>query len=84
MTEKLDEPVLQPTSGLSVDSQHGPQSSEHHVFEIDERDDVQRLWGNLKESFSKDSENVLAMQDQNDTTKWSAEKKNRLAIFYER
>ena len=82
MTEKLEEPVLPPAAGLLADLQHGLQSSEHHIFEIDDHDDVQKLWGDI--SSSKDSEDVPVAQNQDDVMKWDAEKKNRLSIFYER
>lgn len=63
--------------------QHGIESSEHHVFEIDDRDYVRKLWTDIQSS-SKDDGDALVAQDESDATKWSAEKKNKLATFYER
>ncbi len=79
LTDKLEEPLLPPSSGLPADQFDSLQPSEHHVFEIEDRDDVQKLWQDIK-----DSEGVSVPQDQDDGTEWSAEKKNRLASFYER
>ena len=83
LTEKLEEHVLLPSSGLSTNLQHGPKPSEHHVFEIDDRAYVQRLWQVLQSS-SKDSEGVKVAQGQGAAMEWSLEKKNALAVFYER
>ena len=79
LTEKLEEPVLPPSSRLLADSQHGVQSSEHHVFEIDDREYVRKLWQDIK-----DAEDVAVAQDWGDAMKWSVDKENKLANFYER
>ena len=50
------------------------------MFEIDDRDYVRRLWKGFLSS-SKDAEDVSVGGDD---TKWNAEKKSKLAIFYER
>ena len=83
LTEKLEEPLLPPLSRLSADLQHGLQSSAHHVFEIDDRDYVHKLWQETQIS-SKNSEDAHIAQDLDDAMTWSAEKINRLAVFYER
>ena len=83
LTEKLEEPVFLPSSGPPANLQHASRSSEYHVFEIDDCACVQSLWQVLQSS-SKDSDGVTVAQDQGDVMKWSAEKKDRLAVFYER
>ncbi len=83
LTEKLEESLSPPSSGLPADLQHGLQSSEHHVFEIDDRDYVQKLWQEIQIS-SKNPEDIHIAQNLDDAMTWSAEKLNRLAIFYER
>ena len=83
LTEKLEEPFPPSSSGLSADLQHGVQFLEHHVFEIDDRDYVRKLWQDIQKS-SRESEHVPVAQDQGHAMTWSAEKKNSLAVFYER
>ena len=83
MTDKLEEPVLLPLSRRPADFQSGLKPSEHHVFEIDDRACVQRLWQVLQSS-GKDLEGITAPQGQGDTLEWSPEQKDMLAIFYER
>lgn len=83
LTEKLQEPVFLPSSGPAANMQHASRSPEHHVFEIDDCTRVQSLWQILQSS-SKDSDGVTVAQDQGDVMRWSAEKKDRLAIFYDR
>lgn len=82
LTDKLEEPVALPSSGLPINLQHISRSFEHHILEIDDHAYVQRLWQELQGS-SKDSEGVTA-QGRGDAIEWSLEKKNALAIFYER
>lgn len=82
LTEKLEETVVLPSSGLPINLQHISHPLEHHVFEIDDHAYVQRLWQVLQGS-SKDSEGVTA-QGQGEATQWSLERKNALAAFYER
>lgn len=84
LTEKLEESYLPSSSGSSADLQLGLQSSEHHVFEINDRDDVRKLWQDVQKSFTKDSDAVSVWQGRDDAMNWSAEEKNTLAIFYER
>ncbi|CAD6576993.1 MAG: hypothetical protein ASARMPRED_008088 [Alectoria sarmentosa] len=79
LTEKLEEPVLPPSSRLLADLQLGVQPSEHHVFEIDDREYVRKLWQDIK-----DAEDVAVAQDWGDAMKWSVDKENKLANFYER
>ena len=80
LAEKLDEPFAQPSSGTLDGLQPDLlQSSEHHVFEIDPHDYVRKLWQDVKEF-----ENVGAGREPTSATEWSVEKKNRLALFYER
>lgn len=83
LTDKLEEPVLPPSSRHSADLQYGTKSSEHHVFEIDDRDYVRKLW-NCFLSSSKDAEDIPVAQDGVGDTKWSAERKDKLSVFYER
>ncbi len=83
LKEKLEESLSPPLSGLSADLQHGLQPSEHHVFEIDDRDYVQKLWQEIQIS-RKNPEDTHIVQDLDDAMTWSAEKLNRLAVFYER
>lgn len=83
MTEKLEEPVLLPLSRRPADSQSGLKSSEHHVFEIDDRACVQRLWQRLQSS-GKDLDGISTPQAQGDALEWSAEQKDMLAVLYER
>lgn len=66
-----------------TDLQYGIQPSEHHMFEIDDRDYVRKLWKGFLSS-SKDAEDVSVAQDRGDDMKWNAEKETKLAIFYER
>lgn len=82
LTEKLEEPVVLPSSGFPINLQHILHPLEHHVFEIDDHAYVQRLWQVLQGS-SEDSEGVTA-QGQSDRIEWSLEKKHALAVFYER
>ena len=83
LKEKLEEPVLLPLLRRSADLQSNLKSSEHHVFEIDDRACVQRLWQVLRSS-GKDLEGIAAPQGQGDALEWSPEQKDMLAIFYGR
>lgn len=83
LTEKLEEPLSPPSSGLSADLQHGLQSSEHQVLEIADLDYVRKLWQDIQSS-SRDSEDVSVAQHLGDAAKWSVQQKNSLAVFYER
>ena len=84
LSEKLEEPLSSHSLGLSVDSQPDLQSSEHHVFEIEDRDYVRKLWQDIQKAPGGDSGDVPVVQDQSDAMNWSAEKKDMLAIFYEK
>lgn len=79
LAEKLEEAVLPPSLGFLSDVQHEQQSLGHHVFEIDDRDYVRKLWQDIKKS-----EAISNAQNRSDATKWTAEKKNCLASLYER
>ena len=81
--EKLEEPVLLPLSWRPADFESGLKTLEHHVFEIDDRACVQRLWQVLQSS-GKDVEGITAPQGQGGALEWSPEQKDMLAIFYER
>ena len=83
LTDKLEEPVLLPLSRRPADFQNGLKSSEHHVFQIDDRACVQRLWQVLQSS-GKDLEGMTAPQGQGDVLEWSPEQKDTLAVLYER
>ena len=76
LAQKLEEPVLLPVAGVPVSLQH---PFENHVFEIDDRDNVRKLWQDIK-----DSKDASIAQDLDNTKSWSVEKKDCLAIFYER
>ena len=83
MTEKLEEPVLLPLSRRPAEFQSDIKSLEHHVFEIDDRACIQRLWQVLQSS-GKDLEGTTAPQGHGDALEWSPEQKDMLAVFYER
>ena len=76
--------MLPPSSRCSADLPHGVHSSLHHVFEIDERDYVRKLWQDIQKTSSEHSEDVPLAQNGYDATEWSAEMKTKLAIFYEK
>lgn len=79
LAEKLEEPSTQPSTSTFDSLQHDLQPSELHVFEIEERDYVRKLWQDIKES-----DNGAVGRDPASATEWSAEKKNRLALLYKK
>lgn len=83
LTDNLEEPVLLPLSQRPAGFQSDLNSSEYHVFEIDDCACVQRLWQVLQSS-GKDLEGITAPQGRGNALEWSPEQKDMLAIFYER
>lgn len=79
LAQKLEEPVLSPLAGYPVSLENDLHPFENHVFEIDDRDNVRKLWQDIR-----DSEDASMAQDLDNARSWSVEKKDCLAVLYER
>ena len=79
LTQKLEEPVLPHSLDISVTFQEHMKSLENHVFEIDDNDYVREIW-----QYKKDLSGNFSAQDQDHSLDWNEEKRNLLALFYDK